>query len=81
MSRATFFSSTILMSILIIASICCIIYGIIESSKQKYEVVTFDNEKIIVNSYELYSSGMYIYKDNEKIKIKSYKKIGGEDYE
>lgn len=52
-----------------------ILIGIIISQNTTYQVVTFDNEIIKVNSYELYSNKMYIYKDNEKILIKSYRRV------
>ena len=57
-------------SIIILVLICI---SLILNSNSCYEVVTFDNELIKVNGYELYSSDMFIKQDNEKILIKSYK--------
>ena len=57
-------------SIIILVLICS---SLILNSNSCYEVVTFDNELIKVNGYELYSSDMFIKQDNEKILIKSYK--------
>ena len=60
-------------SIIILVLICI---SLILNSNTCYEVVTFDNEIIKVKSNELYSRKMYIFKDNEKILIKSYKECG-----
>ena len=57
-------------SIIILVLICI---SLILNSNSCYEVVTFDNEIIKVKGYELYSSGMFIKQNNEKILIKSYK--------
>lgn len=74
MNEKLFFILIILGVILVFMSIICSIISFFNSDIY-YEVVTFDNEIIKVKSYELYKKGMYIYKDDEKTLIKSYRRL------
>lgn len=74
MNEKLFFILIILGTIILFMSIISSII-LVFNSDIYYEVVTFDNEIIKVKSYELYRKGMYIYKDDEKILIKSYRRL------
>ena len=52
-----------------------ILIGIISSQNTTYQVVTYNNEILNVQGYELYGSDMKIYHNDETILIKSYKEL------
>ena len=52
-----------------------ILIGIIISQYTTYQVVTYNNEVLNVQGYELYKSDMKIFHNNETILIKSYKEL------
>lgn len=52
-----------------------ILIGIIISQNTTYQVVTYNNEILNVQGYELYGSDMKIYHNDETILIKSYKEL------
>lgn len=52
-----------------------ILIGIIISQNTTYQVVTYNNEVLNVQGYELYGSDMKIFHNDETILIKSYKEL------
>ena len=52
-----------------------ILIGVIISQNKTYQVVTYNNEILNVQGYELYGSDMKIFHNDEIILIKSYKEL------
>ena len=52
-----------------------VLIGIIISQNTTYQVVTYDNEILNVQGYELYGSDMSVVHNDETILIKSYKEL------
>lgn len=52
-----------------------ILIGIIISQNTTYQVVTYNNEVLNVQGYELYRSDMRVVHNDETILIKSYKEL------
>lgn len=52
-----------------------ILIGVIISSYTTYQVVTYNNEVLNVQGYELYTRDMKVFHNDETILIKSYKEL------
>ena len=52
-----------------------ILIGIIISQNTTYQVVTYNNEVLNVQGYELYGGDMRVVHNDETILIKSYKEL------
>lgn len=52
-----------------------ILIGVIISSDTTYQVVTYNNEVLNVQGYELYTKDMKVFHNDEVILIKSYKEL------
>lgn len=52
-----------------------ILIGIIIIQNTTYQVVTYNNEVLNVQGYELYSRDMKVFHNDELILIKSYKEL------
>ena len=61
--------------ICVLVLLISILIGVINSSNTTYQVVTYNNEVLNVQSYELYGSDMKIFHNDETILIKSYKEL------
>ena len=61
--------------ICVLVLLISILIGVIISSDTTYQVVTYNNEILNVQGYELYGSDMRVVHNDETILIKSYKEL------
>ena len=61
--------------ICVLVLLLSILIGIISSQNTTYQVVTYNNEILNVQGYELYGSDMKVFHNDETILIKSYKEL------
>ncbi len=59
----------------VLVLVLSILIGIIISQNTTYQVVTYNNEVLNVQGYELYGSDMKVLHNDEIILIKSYKEL------
>lgn len=58
-----------------LVSLIILLIGIIINQNTTYQVVTYNNEVLNVQGYELYSRDMKVFHNDELILIKSYKEL------